>query len=64
MRLLETGCRPRQSPISTTGEKLTPYQDMTHYNNFYEFSTDKEDAGEARRQAFIRCPGRCRSTGW
>jgi sulfoxide reductase catalytic subunit YedY len=30
------------SPISTTGEKLTPYQDVTHYNNFYEFSTDKE----------------------
>jgi sulfoxide reductase catalytic subunit YedY len=30
------------SPISTTGEKLTPYQDITHYNNFYELSTDKE----------------------
>lgn len=31
-----------KSPISTTGEKLTPYQDITHYNNFYEMSTDKE----------------------
>ena len=31
-----------KSPISTTGEKLTPYQDITHYNNFYELSTDKE----------------------
>jgi len=31
-----------RSPISTTGEKLTPYQDVTHYNNFYELSTDKE----------------------
>jgi len=30
------------SPISTHGEKLTPYQDVTHYNNFYELSTDKE----------------------
>jgi methionine sulfoxide reductase catalytic subunit len=30
------------SPLSTHGEKLTPYQDVTHYNNFYEFSTDKE----------------------
>jgi sulfoxide reductase catalytic subunit YedY len=30
------------SSISTTGEKLTPYQDVTHYNNFYELSTDKE----------------------
>jgi methionine sulfoxide reductase catalytic subunit len=34
------------SPISTTGEKLTPYQDVTHYNNFYEFSTDKEGPAE------------------
>jgi sulfoxide reductase catalytic subunit YedY len=24
------------------GDKLTPYQDVTNYNNFYEFSTDKE----------------------
>ncbi len=31
-----------RSPISTTGEKLTPYQDVTHYNNFYELSSDKE----------------------
>jgi methionine sulfoxide reductase catalytic subunit len=30
------------SPVSTHGEKLTPYQDVTHYNNFYEFSTDKD----------------------
>jgi sulfoxide reductase catalytic subunit YedY len=32
-----------RSPISTTGEKLTPLQDVTHYNNFYELSTDKEE---------------------
>jgi methionine sulfoxide reductase catalytic subunit len=31
-----------KSPINTTGEKLTPFQDITHYNNFYELSTDKE----------------------
>src|SRR5919199_1504487 len=23
------------------GEEATPYQDITHYNNFYEFATDK-----------------------
>lgn len=23
-------------------DKLTPYEDVTHYNNFYEFGTDKE----------------------
>ena len=26
-----------------TMEKLTPYQDVTSYNNFYEFGTDKSD---------------------
>ncbi len=31
-----------QSPLSTHGEPLTSLQDVTHYNNFYEFSTDKE----------------------
>ncbi len=25
-----------------TSEKLTPLNDVTHYNNFYEFSTDKD----------------------
>ncbi len=29
-----------QSPFSTD-EKQTPYNDVTHYNNFYEFGTDK-----------------------
>src|SRR5579862_3177241 len=24
-------------------ETRTPYQDITHYNNFYEFSTDKQE---------------------
>ena len=31
-----------KSPFSTT-EQVTPYQDVTHYNNFYEFGTGKED---------------------
>jgi methionine sulfoxide reductase catalytic subunit len=26
-----------------TSEKITPYNDVTHYNNFYEFGTDKSD---------------------
>jgi sulfoxide reductase catalytic subunit YedY len=29
-----------RSPFSTT-EKMTSLEDITHYNNFYEFSTDK-----------------------
>jgi sulfoxide reductase catalytic subunit YedY len=31
------------SPLSTTGEALTPLQDISSYNNFYEFGTDKAD---------------------
>jgi len=31
------------SPLSTTGEQLTSLQDITHYNNFYEFGVDKGD---------------------
>jgi len=33
-----------QAPEQTVpplNEKNTPYEDITHYNNFYEFSTDK-----------------------
>ncbi len=28
-------------------DKLTPYADVTHYNNFYEFGTDKADPADA-----------------
>jgi methionine sulfoxide reductase catalytic subunit len=31
------------SPLTTTGEELTSLQDITHYNNFYEFGVDKSD---------------------
>jgi sulfoxide reductase catalytic subunit YedY len=31
------------SPLSTTDETLTPLKDVTTYNNFYEFGTDKGD---------------------
>jgi len=31
-----------KSPFSTT-EKLNSYQDITHYNNYYEFGTGKEE---------------------
>jgi sulfoxide reductase catalytic subunit YedY len=35
----------RKSPFSTT-EEVTPYEDVTHYNNFYEFGTGKEEPAE------------------
>lgn len=31
-----------KSPLTTTGEQLTSYEDITHYNNFYEFGVDKD----------------------
>ena len=34
-----------QSPLSTK-EKLTPFNDVTHYNNYYEFGTSKEQPAE------------------
>ncbi|MDO8490531.1 MAG: mononuclear molybdenum enzyme YedY, partial [Dehalococcoidia bacterium] len=30
-------------PTDELGDRATPYQDVTHYNNFYEFTMSKED---------------------
>jgi len=35
-----------KSPLTTTGETLTSYEDITHYNNFYEFGTQKSDPAQ------------------
>src|SRR5579863_10064859 len=35
----------QKSPFSTT-EKITPEKDVTHYNNYYEFSTEKEEPAD------------------
>src|SRR5260370_13445572 len=35
----------KKSLFSTT-EKITPYKDVTHYNNYYEFSAEKEEPAE------------------
>ncbi len=32
-----------KSPLSDTGEKLNSFKDITTYNNFYEFGTQKEE---------------------
>jgi len=32
-----------KSPLSTTGEQLTSFEDITHYNNYYEFGVQKTD---------------------
>jgi len=55
-----------KSPLSTTGEPLTSYEDITHYNNFYEFGVDKSDpaknaGGLPTRPWTIRVDGKVRN---
>ena len=35
-----------QQSAFSTNEKITPFVDVTHYNNYYEFSTEKEEPAE------------------
>lgn len=35
-----------QKSSFSTNEAVTPYKDVTHYNNYYEFSTNKEGPAE------------------
>ena len=39
----------KKGPFGTT-EEWTPYDDVTTYNNFYEFGIDKDDPSAERRQ--------------
>ena len=39
----DTKLQTVKSPLTTTGETLTSFEDITHYNNFYEFGVDKGD---------------------
>jgi methionine sulfoxide reductase catalytic subunit len=39
--------QPSAEPGFRTSEKKTSFQDITHYNNFYEFSTDKDGVADA-----------------
>jgi len=50
-----------KSPLTTTGEQLTSFEDITHYNNFYEFGVEKDQP----RRTPGACPpahGPCAST--
>src|SRR5262245_24000101 len=35
-----------KSPLSTTGEQITPFKYVSTYNNYYEFGTDKSEPVE------------------
>ena len=43
------------SKYTTTGEKITPENDVTTYNNYYEFGTDKGDPSQNARN-FVTTP--------
>ena len=36
----------RKTSYNVGNEKITPLETITHYNNFYEFGTDKSDPAE------------------
>jgi sulfoxide reductase catalytic subunit YedY len=49
---LTPGAAYARALVERGDDKLTPFEDITHYNNFYEFGTDKEEparnAGQLR----------------
>jgi sulfoxide reductase catalytic subunit YedY len=52
----DTGPAPQASKAADElGDKLTSYDDITHYNNYYEFSLDKEGVAP-RAQNFKTSP--------
>ena len=42
----DTKLQTVKSPLSTTGEQLTSLEDITHYNNYYEFGVNKGDPAQ------------------
>src|ERR1700753_759948 len=46
---------PSGTTVPVIDDAKTSYQDITHYNNFYEFSTDKE-AVAPRARNFVTRP--------
>jgi sulfoxide reductase catalytic subunit YedY len=44
--LADTKLQTVKSPLSITGEPLTSLQDVTHYNNYYEFGPRKNEPSE------------------
>jgi methionine sulfoxide reductase catalytic subunit len=50
--ILEGAVAPQAKGKYDTTEKATPYEDVTTYNNYYEFGTDKSDP--ARRSKSFR----------
>ena len=52
---VEPGAQSAPKQWGLPGEEATPYQDVTHYNNFYEFGTDKYSPAR-RAQSLVTRP--------
>jgi len=44
-----------KSQYTTTGEKISPVETVTHYNNYYEFGTEKDEPAQNARN-FVTTP--------
>jgi methionine sulfoxide reductase catalytic subunit len=53
-RGLHGGDRSAARAGQQEAEELTPYDDVTNYNNYYEFGTDKEDPAEHAGRLRVR----------
>jgi methionine sulfoxide reductase catalytic subunit len=51
---LSPGAAYARALVERDDDKLTPFEDVTRYNNFYEFGTDKEDPAENAGQLRTR----------
>ncbi len=58
----DTKLQTVKSPLTTTGEQLTSLEDITHYNNYYEFGVQKDMPAKNAGVLPTR-PGPCRSMG-
>lgn len=58
---LQVGAR-RATSHQVPGEALTPYRDVSNYNNFYEFGTAKTDPAE-NAKSFVPFPWKVRIDG-
>ena len=45
----------RSTKVDELGDSSTSYEDITHYNNYYEFTLDKEDVAEQAKN-FVTSP--------
>ena len=52
---VEPGAQSAPKQWGLPGEEATSYQDITHYNNFYEFGTDKYSPAR-RAQSLVTRP--------